>query len=76
MDKHAQQYGRGKERQMSNVVNLDAYRISKIRTKSDYNEGLDILDKQMDLLYKKSVISHKSYKKLKARLQDIVKGDE
>ena len=61
---------------MSNVVNLDAYRISKIRTKSDYNEGLDILDKQINLLYKKSVISHKSYKKLKARLKDIVKGDE
>jgi|TARA_B110000879_G_C10864382_1_gene390473 hypothetical protein len=61
---------------MSNVVNLDSYRISKIRTKSDYNEGLDILDKQINLLYKKSVLSYKSYKELKARLKDIVKGDE
>jgi|TARA_B110000285_G_scaffold145834_1_gene162835 hypothetical protein len=61
---------------MSNVVNLDSYRISKIRTKSDYYEGLDILDKQIDLLYKKSVLNHKEYKKLKARLGDIVKGDK
>lgn len=61
---------------MSNVVSLDSYRISKIKNKSDYNEGLYILDKQIDLLYKKSVLNHKAYTKLKARLQDIVKGDE
>ena len=61
---------------MSKVVNLDSYRISKIRTKSDFNEGLDILDKQINLLYKKTEISYKSYKILKARLDKFTKEDE
>ena len=59
---------------MSNVVSLHEHRISKIRTKSDYCENLDILDKQINMLYKKTEISYKDYKILKARLEDIIKG--